>query len=111
MRNESMQTTDEIREVREAHKLDTRVLLTYLQDKMDVSDNLKIQQFRFGQSNPTYLLTDRDKAYVLRKKPPGKLLPSAHAVDREYRILKTLGKTDVPVPRKVIFTRSKLIII
>ncbi len=75
MRNESMQTTDEIREVREAHKLDTRVLLTYLQDKMDVSDNLKIQQFRFGQSNPTYLLTDRGKAYVLRKKPPGKLLP------------------------------------
>ncbi len=97
-----MQTTDEIREVREAHKLDMPALVSYLQDKMDVSDNLKVQQFRFGQSNPTYLLTDRGKAYVLRKKPPGKLLPSAHAVDREYRILKTLGKTDVPVPRMVL---------
>ncbi len=93
-----MKSKEELTEVREAHKLDTQVLITYLQDKMDVSDNLKIQQFRFGQSNPTYLLTDRGKAYVLRKKPPGKLLPSAHAVDREYRILKALGKTDVPVP-------------
>ncbi|MFC1876832.1 phosphotransferase [Thermodesulfobacteriota bacterium] len=105
-----MKPTDEIREVREAHKLDMPALVSYLQDKMDVSDKLKIQQFSFGQSNPTYLLTDRNKAYVLRKKPPGKLLPSAHAVEREYRILKVLGKTDVPVPRMVLLCEDASII-
>jgi aminoglycoside phosphotransferase (APT) family kinase protein len=98
----TMKPSDELREVREAHKLDLPALVSYLQDKMDVSDTLKIQQFGFGQSNPTYLLTDRNKAYVLRKKPPGKLLPSAHAVEREYRILKILEKTDVPVPGMVL---------
>jgi len=105
-----MKSKEEITEVREAHKLDTQVLITYLQDRMDVSHNLKIQQFSFGQSNPTYLLTDRDKTYVLRKKPPGKLLPSAHAVDREYRILKTLGNTDVPVPGMVLLCEDATIL-
>ena len=105
-----MKPGDEIREVREAHKLDMPALVSYLQDRMDVSDKLKIQQFSFGQSNPTYLLTDRNKAYVLRKKPPGKLLPSAHAVEREYRILKILEKTDVPVPKMVLLCEDASII-
>jgi aminoglycoside phosphotransferase (APT) family kinase protein len=60
---------------------------------------LSVKQFRGGQSNPTYLLETPARKYVLRRKPPGKLLPSAHAVDREYRILTALGQTDVPVPR------------
>ncbi|KAJ3216140.1 hypothetical protein HDU67_009867 [Dinochytrium kinnereticum] len=66
---------------------------------------LKIRQFKFGQSNPTYLLEDgRFRRFVLRKKPPGKLISKkAHAVEREYKIIHTLGKyTDVPVPR--VFT-------
>ena len=57
---------------------------------------LQVSQFKGGQSNPTYWLADREREYVLRKKPPGKLLPSAHAVDREYRVMRALGDTDVP---------------
>src|SRR6476646_3317351 len=60
---------------------------------------LKVSQFKGGQSNPTYLLETPSDKYVLRRKPPGKLLPSAHAVDREYRVITALGPTDVPVPR------------
>lgn len=105
-----MKPTEEIREVREAHKLDMPALVSYLQGQMNLSGDLKIQQFSFGQSNPTYLLKDRDRAYVLRKKPPGKLLPSAHAVDREYRILKALEKTDVPVPKMVLLCKDDAIL-
>ncbi len=61
---------------------------------------LTVEQFRGGQSNPTYRLTDgAGKRYVLRRKPPGKLLPSAHAVDREFRIISALYPTDVPVAK------------
>lgn len=59
----------------------------------------QVAQFKGGQSNPTYLLTAADgQRYVLRRKPPGKLLPSAHAVDREFRVMQSLGESDVPVP-------------
>ena len=58
-----------------------------------------VEQFKGGQSNPTYRLTDgAGRRYVLRRKPPGKLLPSAHAVDREFRVISALNKTDVPTP-------------
>jgi aminoglycoside phosphotransferase (APT) family kinase protein len=60
---------------------------------------LAVEQFRGGQSNPTYRLSAPGGRYVLRRKPPGKLLPSAHAVDREYRVITALGKTGFPVPR------------
>src|SRR5438552_12148482 len=61
---------------------------------------LSVRQFRGGQSNPTYYLEAGGREYVLRRKPPGKLLPSAHAVDREYRVLAALAAhTTVPVPR------------
>ena len=60
---------------------------------------LDIKQFKGGQSNPTYLLTTDKKSFVLRRKPPGKLLASAHAVDREYKVITALNKTDVPVPK------------
>jgi aminoglycoside phosphotransferase (APT) family kinase protein len=56
-------------------------------------------QFSGGQSNPTYLIDSAGGRFVLRRKPSGKLLPSAHAVDREYRIIAALGRTEVPVPR------------
>jgi len=61
---------------------------------------VQIRQFRGGQSNPTYLLSTPGRRYVLRRKPPGQLLASAHAVDREYKVISALGRhTDVPVPR------------
>ena len=57
------------------------------------------KQFKGGQSNPTYLLTAESQKYVLRRKPPGKLLKSAHAVDREYKVITTLEHTPVPTPK------------
>ncbi|HEY6642453.1 MAG TPA: phosphotransferase family protein [Povalibacter sp.] len=63
----------------------------------DFSGDLRIEKFSGGQSNPTYHLSAGDRHYVLRRKPPGILLPSAHAVDREFRIISSLARTDVPV--------------
>jgi aminoglycoside phosphotransferase (APT) family kinase protein len=60
---------------------------------------LEVEQFKGGQSNPTYRLTAGGKSYVLRRKPPGKLLPSAHAIDREYRVISALAGSAVPVAR------------
>jgi aminoglycoside phosphotransferase (APT) family kinase protein len=63
------------------------------------SGPLTVEQFRGGQSNPTYKLTTPGHTYVLRRKPPGELLKGAHAVDREARVMSALGKTGFPVPR------------
>src|SRR5258708_501643 len=60
---------------------------------------IDVQQFAGGQSNPTFLVQAADHRYVLRRKPPGKLLPSAHAVDREYRVIVALANTAVPVAK------------
>jgi aminoglycoside phosphotransferase (APT) family kinase protein len=60
---------------------------------------LEVRKFKGGQSNPTYQLITPSKKYVLRRKPPGKLLPSAHAVDREYKVISALGPTGFPVAR------------
>src|SRR5208282_1498898 len=60
---------------------------------------LDAEQFEGGQSNPTYKLLSGAGSYVLRRKPLGQLLPSAHAVDREYRVMRALADTAVPVPR------------
>jgi len=69
-------------------------------------------QFGYGQSNPTYLLTDKNShRYVMRKKPPGKLLSrTAHRVDREYRILHALEKTDVAAPKTYILCEDDSVI-
>lgn len=62
--------------------------------------DLTVEQFQGGQSNPTYRVSLGDSgAWILRRKPPGKLLPSAHAIDREYRIMAALANTEVPVPK------------
>jgi aminoglycoside phosphotransferase (APT) family kinase protein len=85
--------------VRENHRFDESRLEHYLRDHMpDFRGPLSVRQFVGGQSNPTFLLETRDARFVMRKKPPGTLLPSAHAVEREYRIIKALAATDVPVP-------------
>ncbi|HVJ54580.1 MAG TPA: phosphotransferase [Aliidongia sp.] len=81
------------------HRFDEQALAAYLRVHLPGFEGpLAIRQFQGGQSNPTYHLQTRDRAYVLRKKPPGTLLASAHAVDREFRVLRALSKTEVPVP-------------
>jgi aminoglycoside phosphotransferase (APT) family kinase protein len=89
--------------VRQGHGIDAPSLQRYLADHLPgFRGPLEIRQFEGGQSNPTYFLHTPDRDYVLRKKPPGQLLPSAHAVDREYRVMKALAGTGVPVPPAVL---------
>src|SRR5215813_6371829 len=64
---------------------------------------LTVRQFKGGQSNPTYLLETPARKYVLRRKPPGKLLPSAHAVDREFRVISALHAQGFPVAAPVLY--------
>ena len=72
---------------------------------------LTIRQFKGGQSNPTYLLMAPRQRYVLRRKPPGQLLASAHAVDREYKVISALGRhTDVPVPQAHVLCTDESVI-
>ena len=86
--------------VREQHRFDEAALQRYMAKHVEgFTGRLSVQQFRGGQSNPSYLLSAGDRRYVLRRKPPGTLLPSAHAVDREYRIISALQDSGVPVPR------------
>ena len=93
------------------HTLDVAKLSDYLTQQLDEFTGIKkSKKFNTGQSNPTYLLETAEKKYVLRKKPPGELLPSAHAVDREYRIIKALEETKVPVPRTVFLCNDENII-
>ncbi|RTL60550.1 MAG: phosphotransferase family protein [Hyphomicrobiales bacterium] len=87
-------------QVHQAAQLDTAALSTYLEGKVPgFKGPLSADKTPSGQSNPTFLLSSPTGRYVLRKKPPGQLLKSAHAVDREYRVMKALEDTDVPVPR------------
>ncbi len=80
-------------------KFDEAALERFMKAHVDgFKGPLIVQKFKGGQSNPTYLLTTPSKKYVLRRKPPGKLLPSAHAVEREYRVMTALGKLGFPVP-------------
>ncbi|MCW5657795.1 MAG: phosphotransferase [Burkholderiaceae bacterium] len=89
------------RPVAPQHAFDEAALASHLRDRIDgFGDGLKVEQFKGGQSNPTFKLTTASgRCYVLRRKPPGQLLPSAHAVDREFRVISALAGTDVPVPR------------
>ena len=88
------------RPVAEAHRFDESALARYMAQHVEgFRGPLEVEQFRGGQSNPTFRLRAASGEYVMRRKPPGKLLPSAHAVDREYRVITALGKTAVPVPR------------
>jgi aminoglycoside phosphotransferase (APT) family kinase protein len=87
--------------VRDQHRFDASRLAAWLAETVPgCRGPVAVEQFKGGQSNPTFLLrTGEGRRLVLRRKPPGKLLPSAHAVDREYRIISALAKTDVPVAR------------
>ena len=72
----------------------------YLEARLpDLDGAMAVQRSAGGQSNPTYRLKFASRDVILRKQPRGELLPSAHAVDREYRVQSALAQTDVPVPR------------
>jgi aminoglycoside phosphotransferase (APT) family kinase protein len=99
-------------EVRPGMGFDVDTLEKYLQAGIaDFSGPLQVRQFKGGQSNPTYLLMTPSRNYVLRRKPPGELLSSAHAVDREYRVICALGThTRVPVARAYLMCTDNSII-
>lgn len=74
------------------------------------SETIAISAFSGGQSNPTFRITAGTRSYVLRKKPPGQLVASAHAIDREYRVMGALQGSDVPVPRMLAYCEDEQII-
>jgi len=95
-------TTDNTgtRDVSERLSFDERALEVWLRTHVEgFAGPLKVSQFKGGQSNPTYCLETPRASYVLRRKPPGKILPGAHAVEREYRVIAALGAQGFPVPR------------
>lgn len=92
-----------VSEIAPSHQFDVKGLETYLAPRIDgFGKGLRAQQFQGGASNPTFLLTTETdngvRRFVMRKKPPGVLLASAHQIDREYKAMDALGPTDVPVP-------------
>jgi aminoglycoside phosphotransferase (APT) family kinase protein len=91
---------------------DSNRLKDYLRPRLPgAGGEMRLSAISGGQSNPTYAVTFADGGdFVLRKQPPGEFLPSAHAVDREFRILTALGATDVPVPKAVLFCEDRGIV-
>ena len=82
------------------HAIDETRLAAWLEANVEgYAGPLEVRQFKGGQSNPTYQLVTPAKKYVLRRKPPGKLLPSAHAVDREFKVISGLNKASFPVAK------------
>jgi aminoglycoside phosphotransferase (APT) family kinase protein len=101
MSDSSPTTTEATIAPRPGMELDMARLEAYLTANIEgYAGPLTVRQFKGGQSNPTYLLSTPQRSYVLRKKPPGHVLASAHAVDREFRVMSALAAhSDVPVPR------------
>ncbi|MEX3785791.1 phosphotransferase [Paraburkholderia sp. BR14374] len=86
--------------VRQGHEFDLSALYRWMEIQIaDFLGPLKVEQFKGGQSNPTYRLITPNREYVLRRKPPGTLLKGAHAVEREARVMAALGKAGFPVPK------------
>ena len=89
-----------VKPVAESHRFDEAKLAAWLQAHVEGFEGpLEVRQFKGGQSNPTYQLVTPGRTYVMRRKPPGKLLPSAHAVDREFKVINALYPTGFPVAR------------
>ncbi len=101
----------ELIDVPPSHRFDEKKLWRYLKGHLeDFGVQPKVQQFQGGQSNPTFLISTPARKYVLRKQPPGKLLPSAHAIDREFRVQSALKGTPVPVVPMQLFCEDKSVI-
>jgi aminoglycoside phosphotransferase (APT) family kinase protein len=93
------------------HRIDEAALGRYLSDKLDGFDrDFVVRQFQGGQSNPTYHVATNAGDYVLRKKPAGLLVASAHAVDREYAVMDALADTEVPVPKMLHLCQDESVI-
>lgn len=107
-----MSMTPELVAVLPAHKFDEARLLNWLQQALpELGNQMDVKQFQGGQSNPTFLLDTGNRRYVLRKKPPGKTLPSAHMVEREYRVMRALAEhTSVPVPNARVLCEDSEVI-
>jgi aminoglycoside phosphotransferase (APT) family kinase protein len=98
------------KEVAEPLRIDAVRLESYLAREVNgFASPLSVKQFKGGQSNPTYKLETPGKSYVLRRKPPGKLLPSAHAVDREFRAISALYRQGFPVAEPVLYCADESI--
>eukprot|EP01134_Creolimax_fragrantissima_P002073 CFRG2073T1 len=94
-----------------AHKLDLTSLKRYLTDTLKLdAQNLNVRKFSHGQSNPTYFVGTNSGNYVLRKKPPGKLLKGAHAVEREYQIMTALQKAGVAIPETIALCEDESVL-
>ena len=88
------------KEVEERHRINEASLDGWMREHVEgYQGPLTVLQFKGGQSNPTYRLDTPGRSYVMRRKPFGKLLPSAHAVDREFRVIAALGKQGFPVAK------------
>ena len=99
------------KEVAERLRFDVGLLEAYLRAHVQgFAGPVSVQQFKGGQSNPTYLIDTPARRYVLRRKPPGKLLPSAHAVDREYRVMRALHAQGFPVPEPIVYCADDAVI-
>ncbi len=97
--------------IRDAHRFDQRVLEAHLEQHLEGFQRpCSIRQFEGGQSNPTFLIQSGERKFVLRKKPPGRILPSAHAVEREYRVMRALQDTGVPVCSMLLLCEDPTII-
>jgi aminoglycoside phosphotransferase (APT) family kinase protein len=107
----AMEGVPELTPVREAHRFDEAALTEYLAKHLaGFAGSLEVRQFEGGQSNPTYLLESAGRRWVLRKKPPGLLLKSAHQVEREYRVMTALRDTGVPVPETHLLCEDESVI-
>ena len=94
-------------EVREAHRFDAGRLGALLRGRLaGFAGDVRVRQFSGGQSNPTYLLEAPGKSYVLRRQPPGVILASAHAVDREFRVISALSSAGFPVPQALLYCKD-----
>ncbi|HNN16878.1 MAG TPA: phosphotransferase family protein, partial [Giesbergeria sp.] len=101
------------RAVSEQHAFDTAALSAWLQQNLEGFEGpLSVEMFKGGQSNPTYKLITPRQSYVMRAKPGpvAKLLPSAHAIEREFAVMSGLQGTDVPVPRMYALCEDESII-
>ena len=98
-------------EVLDRHQFDASRLEEYMHENVEgFEGKIEVEEFKGGQSNPTYKVISPSQSYVLRRKPPGKLLKSAHAVDREYQVITALNKTDVPVPKSYALCEDEEVI-
>ena len=97
--------------IEEKHRIDEHKLEGFMAEHVEgFSGPITVRQFQGGQSCPTYRVETPNAAYVVRRKPPGKLLPSAHAVDREYRVMSALSEAGFAVPKTYAFSDDESIL-